>query len=107
MASSIRPSAYQTRAVIDPPLRTRLSLAVSSQRPSTLTQKACLDLLRNSPMYQDPVCREIVEFVASSKRGVCSPRAGRHHKLADGDLSADGEGSRRGELETSGDAAGA
>ena len=50
VASSIRPSAYQTRAVIDPPLRTRLSLAVSSQRPSTLTQKACLDLLRNTAL---------------------------------------------------------
>jgi LysR family nitrogen assimilation transcriptional regulator len=50
VASSIRPSAFQTRAVVDPPLRTRLSLAISSQRPSTLTQKACLDLLRQTAL---------------------------------------------------------
>lgn len=46
VASSTRPSVFQTRVVTDPPLRTRLSLAISSQRPSTLTQKACLDVLR-------------------------------------------------------------
>jgi LysR family nitrogen assimilation transcriptional regulator len=50
VASSIRPSAFQMRAVTSPPLRTRLSLAVSAQRPSTLTQKACLDLLRNTAL---------------------------------------------------------
>jgi LysR family nitrogen assimilation transcriptional regulator len=50
VASSIRPSAFQMRAVTDPPLRTRLSLAVSAQRPSTLTQKACLDLLRDTAL---------------------------------------------------------
>jgi UDP-N-acetylglucosamine acyltransferase len=72
---------------------------------TTLSQR--LELLRNSPMFQDPICREIVEFVASSKRGVCSPRAGRHHKLADGDLSGDGESGRRNEFDTSGDVAGA
>ena len=50
VASSIRPSAYQTRAVSDPPLKTRLSVAVSAQRPSTLTQKACLALLRSTTL---------------------------------------------------------
>jgi LysR family nitrogen assimilation transcriptional regulator len=40
------PAALQMRDVTDPPLRTRLSLATSSQRPSTLTQKACQDLLK-------------------------------------------------------------
>lgn len=50
VASSIRPSAFQTRAVTDPPLRSRLSLAISSQRPSTLTQKSCLDLLRKTAL---------------------------------------------------------
>jgi LysR family nitrogen assimilation transcriptional regulator len=48
VTSSIRPSAYLMRAVIDPPLRTRLSLAISSQRPATLTQQATLDLLRRT-----------------------------------------------------------
>ena len=47
VASSIRPSAYQTRA-IHPPLRTRLCLATSSQRPATLTQQTTLDLIRST-----------------------------------------------------------
>lgn len=42
--SSIRPSAYRMRPV-HPPLRTRVSLATSSQRPATLTQRAALDLI--------------------------------------------------------------
>jgi LysR family nitrogen assimilation transcriptional regulator len=42
--SSIRPSAYRMRTV-HPPLRTRVSLATSSQRPATLTQRAALDLI--------------------------------------------------------------
>lgn len=48
VASCIRPSAYQVRAVCDPPLRTRLCLAVSSMRPTTLTQHATLDLIRST-----------------------------------------------------------
>ena len=48
VTSSIRPSAYLVRAIIDPPLRTRLSMAISSQRPATLTQQATLDLLRRT-----------------------------------------------------------
>ena len=47
VASSIRPSAYQTRT-ISPPLRTRLCLATSSQRPATLTQQTTLALIRNT-----------------------------------------------------------
>jgi LysR family transcriptional regulator, nitrogen assimilation regulatory protein len=50
VASSLRPSAFHMRAVIDPPLRTRLSLAYSAQRPSTLTQRACLDVLRQTAL---------------------------------------------------------
>lgn len=41
---SIRPSAYRMRP-IEPRLRTRVSLATSSQRPATLTQRATLDLI--------------------------------------------------------------
>jgi UDP-N-acetylglucosamine acyltransferase len=44
-------------------------------RAGTLHQR--LELVRNSALHRDPVCREIVDFVAASKRGVCSPRAGR------------------------------
>jgi LysR family nitrogen assimilation transcriptional regulator len=47
VASSIRPSAYRTRS-IQPPLRTRLSLAVSSARPATLTQQTTLSLIRQT-----------------------------------------------------------
>jgi LysR family transcriptional regulator, nitrogen assimilation regulatory protein len=45
VASSIRPSAYLTRPVCDPVLRTRLYLATSSLRPATLTQQTTLSLI--------------------------------------------------------------
>ena len=45
VASSIKPSAFSVRAVCDPPLRTRLSIATSALRPTTLTQKATMTLL--------------------------------------------------------------
>lgn len=45
VASSIRPSAYQTRPVCDPALHTRLYLATSSLRPATLTQQTTLTLI--------------------------------------------------------------
>jgi LysR family nitrogen assimilation transcriptional regulator len=48
VSSSIRPSAFQVRAIVDPPLRTRLSLAISAQRPSTLTQQAAMALLKTT-----------------------------------------------------------
>lgn len=44
VASSIRPSAYRMRPV-NPPLKTRLCLATSSQRPATLTQQRTLELI--------------------------------------------------------------
>jgi LysR family nitrogen assimilation transcriptional regulator len=44
VGSSVRPSSYSLRK-IDPPLRTRVNLAISSQRPATLTQRATLDLI--------------------------------------------------------------
>ncbi|WP_332741325.1 LysR substrate-binding domain-containing protein [Hydrogenophaga sp.] len=47
VASSIRPSAYRIRTV-SPPLKTRLCLATSSQRPATLTQQKTLDLIRQT-----------------------------------------------------------
>ncbi|MEZ5662155.1 MAG: LysR substrate-binding domain-containing protein [Burkholderiaceae bacterium] len=46
--SSVRPSAYRTRAVIDPVLRSRLAIASSSLRPTTLTQQSALDLIRQT-----------------------------------------------------------
>lgn len=45
VASSNKPSAFAVRAINEPPLRTRLSLATSSLRPATLTQQATLALL--------------------------------------------------------------
>ncbi len=44
-------------------------------RAGTLHQR--LEFVRGSSLHRDPVCREIVEFVAASRRGVCSPRSGR------------------------------
>jgi LysR family nitrogen assimilation transcriptional regulator len=52
VASSIRPSAFTTRPVCDPPLRTRLSLVTSSLRPATLTQQATLELIRMTAREQ-------------------------------------------------------
>jgi len=46
--SSVRPSAYRTRVVNDPVLRTRLSTATSSLRPTTLTQQSALELIRQT-----------------------------------------------------------
>lgn len=46
--NSVRPSAYTLRAIREPALRTRVSLATSSQRPSTLTQQATLELIRQT-----------------------------------------------------------
>ena len=43
---SIRPSAYRLRSIGTPPLRIALAMAVSGQRPVTLTQQATLALLR-------------------------------------------------------------
>lgn len=45
VASSIRPSAFATRAIHQPALRTKVALATSSLRPSTLTQQATLALI--------------------------------------------------------------
>lgn len=46
--SSVRPSAYQLRAIVNPGLRTRLCLAVSSVRPTTLTQQTTAELIRQT-----------------------------------------------------------
>jgi len=46
VASSVKPSAFSVRAIGEPPLRTRLSLATSSTRPVTLTQLATMELVR-------------------------------------------------------------
>jgi LysR family nitrogen assimilation transcriptional regulator len=48
--SSTRPSAFLVRAIVEPPLRTRLCLAISSQRPTTLTQQAALALLQTTAL---------------------------------------------------------
>jgi len=48
VAQSVRPSAFSVRAIVDPVLRTKLSLATSSLRPTTLTQQATLALIRQT-----------------------------------------------------------
>ncbi len=48
VASTVRPSAYTVRAIGDPPLDIRVSLALSSQRPTTLTQQASIELIRQT-----------------------------------------------------------
>lgn len=44
-SNTVRPSAYRLRAISDPPLRPRVDLAASAQRPATLTQQAAARLL--------------------------------------------------------------
>jgi len=48
VVSSVRPLAFTVRTVVDPVLRTKVSLATSSLRPATLTQQATLALLRET-----------------------------------------------------------
>lgn len=45
---SIKPSAFVTRPISEPRMSIQLSSAVSSQRPSTLTQQATLNLIRDT-----------------------------------------------------------
>jgi LysR family nitrogen assimilation transcriptional regulator len=45
---STRPSAFTAQAIGDPPLRIRLSLATSLQRPATPVQQQTLELIRNT-----------------------------------------------------------
>lgn len=47
LASAVRPSAFTTRAICQPALRTRLSLVTSFLRPATLTQQATLKLIQS------------------------------------------------------------
>jgi len=42
-----RPQAFSMRRIVNPPVRSRLALAVSSQRPATLTQQATHKLIRD------------------------------------------------------------
>jgi LysR family transcriptional regulator, nitrogen assimilation regulatory protein len=45
VATSTRPQAFAMRAISAPSLRSKLAMAMSSQRPATLTQKAMLQLI--------------------------------------------------------------
>ncbi len=48
VSSAQRPEVFQLHPIHQPPLRARLSIATSPQRPTTLTQKSCLKLLRDT-----------------------------------------------------------
>jgi LysR family nitrogen assimilation transcriptional regulator len=48
VATSSRPQAFSMRPIGNPPLRSKLAVAVSSQRPATLTQKAVLALIQQA-----------------------------------------------------------
>jgi UDP-N-acetylglucosamine acyltransferase len=57
-------------------------------RAGTLHQR--LEFLRGSPLHRDPICREVVDFVAASRRGVCSPRSGPGQRSGEtGEATAD------------------
>lgn len=44
-------------------------------RSGTLLQR--MEAVRQTPSAQSPACQRLLDFVASSQRGVCSPRGGR------------------------------
>jgi LysR family nitrogen assimilation transcriptional regulator len=46
VSTSARPQAFALRPIGTPPLQSKLMLAMSSQRPATLTQKAMFELIR-------------------------------------------------------------
>ncbi len=48
VANALRPSAFSVRVIHEPVLRTKMSLATSSLRPTTLTQQATLALIRQT-----------------------------------------------------------
>ena len=48
VANSVRPSAFSVRTIQEPSLRTKVSLATSSLRPTTLTQQSTLTLIRQT-----------------------------------------------------------
>jgi UDP-N-acetylglucosamine acyltransferase len=56
-------------------------------RAGTLHQR--LEFVRNSALHREAVCREIIEFVAVSKRGVCSPRSGRQVRAESSEAGGD------------------
>ncbi len=57
-------------------------------RAGTLHQR--LEFVRGSALHKDPICREIVDFVAESKRGICSPRSGLRNPTGALETSEDG-----------------
>jgi LysR family nitrogen assimilation transcriptional regulator len=52
VATSARPLAFTMRPIGSPPLRSKLAVAMSSQRPATLTQKAMLALIQQAARAQ-------------------------------------------------------
>lgn len=48
VATSARPQAFLLRPIVSPSLRSKLQIAMSSQRPATLTQKAMLQLIEQT-----------------------------------------------------------
>lgn len=56
-------------------------------RAGTLPQR--LESVRASALFREPLCREILDFVAASKRGVCSPRTNRHARADGQDVPSD------------------
>ncbi len=48
VANSLRPAAYHLRSIVEPELRTKVSVATSSLRPATLTQQTTLELLKRT-----------------------------------------------------------
>ena len=46
--TSARPQAFSMRPIGTPSLRSKLYMAMSSQRPATLTQKAVLELIKQT-----------------------------------------------------------
>jgi LysR family nitrogen assimilation transcriptional regulator len=48
VSSSVKPSAFTVRTIHSPALRTKIAMATSSLRPTTLTQQTTLSLIRQT-----------------------------------------------------------
>jgi UDP-N-acetylglucosamine acyltransferase len=57
-------------------------------RAGTLHQR--LEIVRNTALHRYPICREIVDFVEASKRGVCSPRSSLRQQREERGFDEDG-----------------
>lgn len=67
VVTSGRPTAFETRRIHSPALQSKLSMAVSAQRPTTLTQKAMQELIQQTVQaLLNPAGPQATDAISSS-----------------------------------------